>query len=41
MTYKVFIPRVQIISQYSMNGRILILPIRGDGNCNITAGKQL
>ncbi|CAH1961065.1 unnamed protein product [Acanthoscelides obtectus] len=29
-------PRVELIGQYDINGKILILPIQGKGPCNIT-----
>ncbi|XP_065156975.1 protein takeout-like [Atheta coriaria] len=33
---KSFLPHVEIIGKYDINGKILILPIQGQGNCNIT-----
>lgn len=35
---KSFLPHVEIIGKYDINGKILILPIQGQGNCNITLG---
>ncbi|XP_071439966.1 protein takeout-like [Hetaerina americana] len=32
----IFFPRIEIMSKYNVNGKILILPIQGDGNANIT-----
>lgn len=31
-----FIPRWELISRYQIDGNILILPIHGRGDCNIT-----
>jgi hypothetical protein len=35
------VPVVQIIGQYEMSGRILLLPIAGKGNINMTLGSYL
>lgn len=29
-------PQVALIGDYSINGRILVLPIQGEGKCNLT-----
>lgn len=39
ISFKLFIPNLNIISQYEIDGRILVLPIQGKGPGNITAGK--
>lgn len=31
-------PRLELIGDYTVNGKILLLPITGEGNCNITGG---
>lgn len=36
VTYEAFIPRLEILSTYNMSGRILLLPISGQGKCNMT-----
>lgn len=33
------IPRLTISGNYKMKGQILVLPIQGNGKCNITIGK--
>jgi hypothetical protein len=35
------VPQVKIIGQYQMSGRILLLPISGNGDINLTLGKYL
>lgn len=37
--FVVHIPRANLIGEYDINGRILILPIQGKGPANITFGK--
>lgn len=32
-------PILHLVGQYSIDGKVLILPIQGRGNCNITSGK--
>jgi len=32
-------PKVQIIGEYEASGRILLLPISGNGNVTLTVGK--
>lgn len=39
MIFRVTIPNARIEGQYKMNGRILILPIQGEGPANLTLGK--
>jgi len=34
-----FLPRVDLIADYKLSGRILLLPIYGEGKCNITMRK--
>jgi hypothetical protein len=34
-------PKVQIIGQYEASGRILLLPIIGNGNVTLTVGKHI
>lgn len=34
------IPKLTVMAQYDMKGRILVLPIEGNGNCNITYRKS-
>lgn len=36
LMFRVTIPRANIVGHYKMNGRILILPINGEGLANIT-----
>lgn len=36
---KIKVPLLQIIGSYKANGQILILPIQGNGQSNITLGK--
>jgi hypothetical protein len=36
--HEVTVPKVQIIGKYSVSGRILLLPITGNGDINITLG---
>ncbi|CAO1423160.1 unnamed protein product [Diamesa serratosioi] len=36
---KIKIPLLQILSTYKANGQILILPIQGNGQANLTLGK--
>lgn len=31
-----FVDKIQIIGDYTMNGKILVLPINGEGKCNVT-----
>lgn len=37
--FKVHFPRVELIGDYTVNGKILLLPITGSGKCNITGGE--
>jgi Haemolymph juvenile hormone binding protein (JHBP) len=30
------VPRLSIIGNYKINGKVLVLPIQGDGKCNLT-----
>ena len=30
-------PTIQMLADYDMSGRVLILPIQGNGRCNLTA----
>jgi hypothetical protein len=39
--FEVTVPRVEIVGQYEMDGRILLLPISGKGDINLTLGKYL
>jgi hypothetical protein len=39
--FELSVPVVQIIGQYEMSGRILLLPIAGKGNINMTLGSYL
>jgi len=32
-------PRVDFVADYKMNGKILLLPIYGEGKCNISMRK--
>jgi len=41
MMAEILIPRLQIISDYEVNGHILLLPIQGQGPSNITLGNSL
>ena len=34
-------PKIQIIGQYEASGRILLLPISGNGNVTLTVGKYI
>lgn len=33
------IPRVEMIAKYNIEGRVLVLPITGNGKSNLTLGK--
>lgn len=33
------IPKVILLGHYKINGQILVLPIQGEGNSNLTLGK--
>lgn len=35
------IPRVEMIARYKIDGRVLVLPITGNGKSNLTLGKFL
>lgn len=39
MIFRVSIPNAIIVGHYKMNGRILILPIQGEGPANMTISK--
>jgi Haemolymph juvenile hormone binding protein (JHBP) len=30
------VPRLSIIGNYRVNGKVLVLPIQGEGKCNLT-----
>lgn len=34
------IPRLTILGNYKLNGRVIILPVQGDGPANMTFGKM-
>ncbi|XP_069681787.1 protein takeout-like isoform X2 [Periplaneta americana] len=36
VSYEMFLPRAEVLGKYEVNGRILILPINGNGDINIT-----
>jgi hypothetical protein len=36
--FELSVPLVHIVGQYQMSGRILLLPIAGKGNINLTLG---
>lgn len=35
------VPRIEILSDYDVNGQVLILPITGNGKANVTLSKYL
>lgn len=37
--FKVHFPQIELIGDYSINGKILLLGIVGEGKCNITGGE--
>jgi hypothetical protein len=37
-SYEVTVPRIEIIGKYTVSGRILLLPISGNGDVNVTLG---
>lgn len=37
----VTIPKLEIIGDYKMKGKMLVLPIQGSGKCNFTIGKKI
>jgi hypothetical protein len=39
--FETLTPKVQIIGQYEASGRILLLPINGNGNVTLTVGKYI
>jgi hypothetical protein len=39
ITWNVKIPQLIILGQYKINGKFLVLPIRGEGPANITLGE--
>lgn len=41
--YEVYarIPRVEMIAKYIIDGRVLVLPITGNGKSNLTMGIQI
>jgi len=39
--FEVLTSKVQIIGQYEASGRILVLPISGNGNVTLTVGKYI
>jgi len=39
--FEVLVPKVQLIGQYEASGRILLLPISGNGNVTLTVGKYI
>jgi hypothetical protein len=39
--FETLTPKVQIIGQYEASGRILLLPISGNGNVTLTVGKHI
>lgn len=41
MFIKVVIPRFEITGDYTINGKVLILPIVGQGKSNISAGEEI
>lgn len=36
---EVFVPNLQIISPYNIDGKVFLFPIKGSGNTNFTFGK--
>lgn len=38
---ELILPHAEIVGDYEMNGKILILPIKGQGKANITLGKYI
>lgn len=34
------IPRLTILGSYKLNGKVVILPVQGDGPANMTFGKK-
>jgi hypothetical protein len=40
MKFLLNLPLVTVLSKYEMDGRILLLPLKGNGNINITDGEK-
>jgi Haemolymph juvenile hormone binding protein (JHBP) len=38
MFWKLKIPRVSLLGKYNVNGKVLVLPIKGNGDMNVTLG---
>jgi len=36
MNGEVFMPEFAIISNYKISGKVMLLPVSGDGICNVT-----
>lgn len=39
--FKLKVPRISMISKYKISGRVLILPIQGEGRSNMTMGMYI
>lgn len=39
MFWKLSIPRLSLLGKYTVNGKVLVLPIKGSGDMNITLGE--